>query len=124
MPYSTKRQSGHRAEVLACQHLQEKGLLLLEKNFQCRFGEIDLIMQDGDHIVFVEVRSRSRTDYGQVSESINRHKQDKIIKTATYYLQQQQWLYTRHSRFDVVAIQASADTLTLDWFKNAFWAGQ
>lgn len=123
MPQTTKQVLGTYAEDQACQFLETKGLILLEKNFTCRMGEIDLIMQDGDHIVFVEVRSRSRTDYGRAGESVNRVKQQKIIRTATFYLQKRHWLNTKHGRFDVVAIHFSNGNMTMDWFKNAFLAG-
>lgn len=123
MPQTVKQQRGELAEKMACDYLRKQGFDLIEQNFRCNIGEIDLIMQDGDDIVFVEVRSRSRTDYGHASETINRQKQRKIINAATWWLQQRNWLYTRYSRFDVVAIHYINDSVTLDWFKNAFLAG-
>ncbi len=123
MQQTHKQQLGRSAEETACKLLQTNGLTLLEKNFRCKMGEIDLIMQDGDHIVFVEVRSRSRTDYGKADESINRIKKNKIIKTATYYLQYKRWLNSKHGRFDVVAIHFVRGSMTLDWYKSAFLAG-
>lgn len=118
-----KQRQGSLAESQACQLLSDHGFTLLEKNFRCPLGEIDLIMQDGDHIVFVEVRSRSRKDYGQAGESVNWIKQRKIVKSATYYLQKKGWLYKKHSRFDVVSIHFENGNMVTDWFKNAFLAG-
>jgi putative endonuclease len=78
-------------------------------------------MRDGNDIVFIEVRSRSRTDYGSASETINKSKQRKIIKTAIHFLQNNQWLYKVNSRFDIIALQLIANKWQLDWIKNAFF---
>lgn len=123
MLQTRKQQQGTHAEREACLFLEKKGFSVLEKNFRCRLGEIDLIMADGDDVVFVEVRSRSRTDYGRASETVNRVKQHKIIQTATYYLQKKRWLSTRNGRFDVIEVHYADGHPTLDWFKSAFLAG-
>lgn len=112
---------GKQAELAACSYLEAKGFRLLKKNYRCYLGEIDLIMQDLDDIVFVEVRSRSRFDYGNASESIDKRKKSKLIKTATHFLQTKSWLYKVHSRFDVVAIHYVDNKMNLEWIKNAFW---
>ena len=88
--------------TISCKFLLSKGFSLLQQNYRCRYGEIDLIMSDKEDIVFVEVRSRSRTDYGRAGESINASKKKKLIKTATLFLQTKDWLYKVHSRFDVI----------------------
>ena len=77
-------------------------------------------MQDRDHIVFVEVRLRSRTDYGNALESIGRSKINKLLKTATLFLQKNGWLNKVNSRFDVVVIHPVAGKLQLEWLKNVF----
>lgn len=115
------RQQGHAAENTAAHFLQEKGLLCVTQNYHCHFGEIDLIMRDGDDIVFVEVRSRSRVDYGHAAETVNRGKQKKLIKTAMHFLQRMKWLNKVHSRFDVIAIEWGHGQPQLEWIKNAFW---
>ena len=112
---------GKEAEQKAALFLKEKGLHLLQSNYRCHYGEIDLIMKDKDHIVFVEVRFRHRTDYGNALESINKHKINKLIKTAPHFLQAKKWLYTVNSRFDIVTIHPAAKELQLEWLKNAFW---
>ena len=124
MLQTRKQRLGQQAEHEALVFLTNKGLTLLNKNFRCSLGEIDLIMRDDDYIVFVEVRSRSRTDYGRAGESVNHTKQRKITLAATYYLQQKQWLHTKSGRFDVVEIHYVDNQVTLDWYKNAFLAGQ
>lgn len=122
MSLTDKQQSGQSAEQKARLFLQTKGFRFVEQNYTCRYGEIDLIMRDRDDIVFVEVRSRSRIDYGHAAETINGSKQTKLIKTATHFLQKKEWLYKVSSRFDIVALQLVAGKWQLDWIKNAFLA--
>lgn len=113
---------GQQAEKQAQTYLQKNGLILLQSNYQCYQGEIDLIMRDGNDIVFVEVRSRSRVEYGNALESITPSKIKKIIRAATHYLQKKNWLYSVSSRFDVIAIQYHHGQPQLEWIKNAFLA--
>ena len=115
-----RQQKGKQAELDACRFLQANGLRLLQQNFNCHYGEIDLIMQDQDDIVFVEVRYRCRTDYGNALESVNNRKINKLIKTAKHFLQMKTWLYKINSRFDVIAIHPVAGKMQLEWIKNAF----
>lgn len=108
----TSQQSGQAGEDVALGYLQKEGLTLLERNFSSRAGEIDLIMQDRDTLVFIEVRKRSRRDFGGALASITRAKQQRLIKTAQLFLQK-----TRKNpacRFDVVALDG--DSIT--WLKN------
>lgn len=116
-----RQEKGKQAETAACHYLQEQGLQLLAANFHCPYGEIDLIMKDKEDIVFVEVRSKTRIDYGNALESVNKHKIKKIIKAATHFLQKKKWLYKVTSRFDIIAIHPIAGKMQLDWIKNAFW---
>lgn len=110
--------AGNAAEKLAAAYLQQKGLKLLESNYRCRFGEIDLIMRDGKEIVFVEVRLRSNAFFGGAGASITTSKQQKLTRTAEHYLMQHG---TIPCRFDAVLLDAlSNDNLT--WLKNAFEA--
>lgn len=115
-----RQETGKKAESLACQYLQAKGFHLLQQNYRCYYGEIDLIMQDLDDIVFVEVRSRHRTDFGNALESINKNKISKLVKTASHFLQKKEWLYKVNSRFDVIAIHPVDGKMQLEWIKNAF----
>lgn len=118
-----KKTVGRLAEEMACQFLQAKGLQLLTMNYHCFQGEIDLIMQHESEIVFVEVRKRSRTDYGNALDSVNPTKIRKIIKAATHFLQKQNSLYKVHSRFDVIAIHPINGRMQIEWVKNAFSVG-
>lgn len=106
---------GQQAEDAALAFLQKQGLRLLARNFRCRRGELDLVMQHGDCIVFVEVRYRRQARYGSALESIDAAKQTRLIHTAQVYLTQQRW-HDRPARFDVVAFDADA----LQWLQNAF----
>lgn len=111
-----KKQLGDIAEAKACTFLQNKGLCLIDKNYRTYCGEIDLIMQDKDEIVFIEVRSRAYDTFGTAIESINKVKQQKIIKSAVHYLQKRKWLDKVNYRFDVVGCSPS----NIEWIKNAF----
>src|SRR3990167_10613914 len=98
---------GTSAEQAAKEYLQEKGLVLKLSNFRCKLGEIDLIMQEGVYLVFVEVRSRSSASYGNALESITYAKQQKIKKAAAFYLSSNKLHDKYPARFDVVSLQGS-----------------
>ena len=116
---SNTRQQGQASEHLACQHLQRQGLRLITQNWQCRQGELDLVMLDGDTVVFVEVRARRHSAWGGALESIDARKRGKLVIAAELFLQQHS-RWTRHPcRFDVVAISTDG-AARLDWIKNAF----
>ncbi len=108
---------GKIAENEACNFLQKQGLKLIEKNYYCRSGEIDLIMQDKQELVFVEVRYRAKNEYGSALDSVDQHKIQKIISAATHYLSNHQT--DLPVRFDVIGFDASFKP---NWIKNAFSA--
>lgn len=108
---------GAQAEQLAAQFLQRHGLKLLQRNYLCRYGEIDLILQDGAILVFAEVRLRSRSDFGGAAASINSAKQAKLIRTAQHYLATLPRIPP--CRFDAVLLRAT-DGNNIEWLKNAF----
>jgi putative endonuclease len=113
----TGKFKGQIAESDACNYLIAKGLALLEKNYRRPCGEIDLIMQDKDMVVFVEVRLRKQNYFGTPIESVNSSKQRKLIKTAELYLQQKRLLYKVNFRFDIVGLNGNNE---IEWLKNAF----
>jgi len=104
-----KQELGTKGENLAVSYLLEKGFRIIARNFRCRLGEIDIIAQKGDYLVFVEVRTRSSRAYGLAQESISRAKVNKLRQLAEFYLagHPRQGLFIR---FDVVAV---------DWFAGA-----
>jgi putative endonuclease len=111
---------GHQVESCACHYLESNGLRLVDKNFSCKIGEIDLIMRDGETLVFVEVRYRAKAKYGDSLASITRSKQNKIIRAAKYYLQQNDLYDKVPCRFDVIAVDEQINNQVI-WIKDAFW---
>lgn len=107
-------QRGAKDEQRAAEYLARQGLKVVDRNWRCRFGEIDLICREGDTLVFVEVRARAATGFGGAAESITAGKRDKLIKTAELYLAGQGGYGA--CRFDAVLIQGSS----LTWVRNAF----
>lgn len=108
--------SGNLAEALSAAYLQARGLRLLARNYNCRLGEIDLILADGATLVFAEVRLRRNSDFGGAAESITRAKRQRIIRAARHYLSGRP---EAPCRFDVVLLDA-LDTDRIEWIKDAF----
>ena len=113
---ANRRASGQLGEDLALAYLKARGLTLLERNFRCRMGEIDLVMRDGASIVFVEVRLRTPGAYASAAESIDAHKQKRLVAAASLYLAGRA---EAPCRFDCVLLeQARSDSIR--WIKGAF----
>lgn len=110
---------GAQAEAQAERYLLQQGLVKRDKNYRCKLGEIDLIMQQGDTLVFIEVRLRSHRQFANAAESVTLSKQRKIVNTAGYYLQQHQLTDKVNCRFDVIAF---GEATAPEWIKNAFSA--
>jgi len=113
---------GKTAEDLAFRYLDQRGLKLLSRNYRSRRGEIDLIMQDGDVVVFIEVRSRKDNRTMNVIESIDSTKCARIIQTSRHFLQNMKHPDECTCRFDIVLITGPADTAEIEWIKDAFEA--
>jgi len=118
MTQTQQQITGRNNEVLACQFLKQHKLKLVETNYHCRYGEIDLIMRDKDSLVFIEVRYRAQDRFGSAMESVNVYKQRRLIATAKHYLQQTQ--APLPTRFDVIAISGKGHETKINWLKNAF----
>ncbi len=114
------KKTGKTFEQLACDYLKKHGLRLCAENFQCRYGEIDLIMYDRDTLCFIEVRFRQAQ--GLAAESVDEYKQRKIINTAECYRQQHNLFDDLACRFDVVAVDNQHDRPKITWLKSAFTA--
>lgn len=113
-------EQGRLAEEAAASHLETHGLAVIERNYRCRSGEIDLIMQDRDYLVFIEVRYRKYTGYGGAAASVDSRKQQKLLRAAQHWLQQRQ-ATNRRCRFDVVAVTPGPNrAFCCDWITNAF----
>ena len=113
-----RQRIGAAAEELAARHLLGHGLRILERNFRVRGGEIDLIAREGKTLVFVEVRLRSRSDFGGAAASITLRTQQRLILAARHYLQAHG---EQPCRFDAVLLDA-LDAQAVEWIKGAFSA--
>ena len=114
-------QEGRRAEDLACSFLRARGLKLIERNYRCRCGEIDLIMDDGDCLVFVEVRYRRSGRYGSGAETIDWRKRRRLVATAQHFLHTRAGGDKRASRFDVISVGPAdgRDAGRIQWIQDA-----
>jgi putative endonuclease len=118
----SKRQIGDQYETLAKQYLQRQGLRFIAQNFLTKVGEIDLIFQQGETIVFVEVKYRNNDRFGSAAEMVTRAKMRKLVKTAQIWLSQQNRMAQNIDyRFDVVAIHDSGRDI--NWIQNAIAEG-
>ncbi|MCB1758304.1 MAG: YraN family protein [Gammaproteobacteria bacterium] len=113
------RERGARAETRALGFLSRQGLVLVERNFRCREGEIDLIMFARETLVFVEVRWRSHPDFGSAAESVTTKKQLRIMRAARHFLQLHKQWRNHACRFDVIAMDG-CNQAALEWIKDAF----
>lgn len=113
---------GHAAESLAADHLTRQGLTLLGRNLRAGRGEIDLLMEDGRTLVFVEVRARRARAIVSPLDSISRTKRQKVIETASRLLQSRIEWQNRPCRFDVVAVHTDQEGTSghIDWIRDAF----
>ena len=112
------REVGFSAEEVICHYLLAQGLEVIARNFSCRMGEIDLIMQDRDMMVFVEVRYRKNALFGGAVASVTHAKQKKLLKTALFYRLMHHHKETDPFRFDVVGLEGTP--AKIEWIKNAF----
>ncbi len=116
---------GQRGERLALGHLQAAGLALVVRNFRCRHGEIDLVMSDGDCLVFTEVRYRKARGFASAAASVDRSKRRKLERTAAFYITRHPHEAMRPMRFDVVAIDArDRAPPSITWIRDAFRPGE
>ena len=108
-------QAGARAEDLCAELLRRYGLRILERNWRCRHGEIDLIAEERGTLVFAEVRMRSRDGFGGAAESVTEAKRARLLAAAKLYLTRRP---EAPCRFDVFLV--AGETLRIEWIRNAF----
>ncbi len=113
----SRKDTGDSAEKLAELYLQQHGLKTVARNYRCRYGEIDLIMADGEGLVFVEVRYRASRDFGGAAASIHVAKQRRLIAAAEHYLTQLK--HTPPCRFDAILVN-KMNASHVEWIKDAF----
>lgn len=107
-------------EDISLTYLQHARLELLTRNYSSRFGEIDLIMREGEYVIFVEVRYRDATALGNGAASVGAAKRAKLIRTALLYLQSHPQFAQQPCRFDVIACSGTPQRPQIDWQRNAF----
>ena len=108
---------GQQYEQLALQYLQRQGLQLIQQNYHCKAGEIDLVMRDGASLIFVEVKYRASSAFGGAVAAVTYSKQLKLLRTSRWYLQQHR-LSEQACRLDVLAIEGQPP-YQYQWIKNA-----
>ena len=113
-----RRWLGDRGERKAERFLKSRGLRTVDRNWQCRHGEVDLVMLDGDQLVFIEVRVRTMAGFGDAAASVDASKQARLIRTASMYLAAHPEHSERACRFDVAAM--SGEGSPVEWIADAF----
>lgn len=122
LPGSRDRSArGRAAEEHARRYLESRGLRTLARNYNTRWGELDLVMEHGEHVVFVEVRARMNPAFGGAAASVTRSKQERLVRAATRFLAQHRMAH-RPARFDIVALDGPGDYRDdrTQWLVDAF----
>jgi len=121
-------ETGKQAENVALSHLREQGLILVKRNYRCRLGEIDLVMTQGDLLVFIEVRYRKSDRFGSGAETVDYHKRRKLILAAEHFLYLHHRYVNMGCRFDVIsaspgtgsANDSGSTGMNIKWYRDAF----
>jgi putative endonuclease len=120
---TARQQSGRRAEELAAEFLRAQGFEILQRNYLRRLGELDVIARRADLLVIAEVRTRSSAAFGGAAASVDRRKQQRIIRAATALLQQRAELARLAVRFDVIVVSDPHGAAPrIEWIRHAFEA--
>ncbi len=116
-----KKNRGRKGEDLACEFLKQNGYRVIERNFRCKMGEIDIVATDGESICFTEVKARTRTDYGMPRDAVDRRKQLKLLRCAQLYLKLHPGYAEQFSpRMDIVEILYTEEGTYVRHTPNAF----
>ncbi len=115
----TRISTGKRGEELAAAYLAEAGYRIVERNYRCIFGEIDIVAEEGETLVFVEVKSRRSDAYGDPQLAVGHRKQNKLSRIAMHYLEEKR-LRHHPARFDVVAVKLPPSHQKIELIRNAF----
>lgn len=121
MPMVNNKDLGNFGESIACDYLITQGYHIIQRNYSCKVGELDIIASDCDTLVFVEVKTRTSDKFGMPSESVSYSKQKKIAKTALCYIAYKK-LFEYMSRFDVIEVIVNEEqgTHQVNLIKDAF----
>ncbi len=115
-----KRNIGDDTEQLACEFISSRGAAILERNYRCRQGEVDIIAKDEEYLCFIEVKYRKNDSFGPPQEAVSYRKRQHICKVSTFYLYSKYKSLDISVRYDVIAISPQDNKLTFNWIKNAF----
>ena len=110
---------GKRGEDLAVTYLRKHNYKILERNYRCKFGEVDIIALDKKTLVFIEVKTRTSKEFGSPLTGVTPKKQRQLAKIALYYVQKHR-AFDRPARFDVVAVEIISEQIQVNIIKNAF----
>ena len=113
------RQIGDAKEAFVCAWLEKQGYSIMERNFRCRSGEVDIVAREHRYLVFIEVKYRSGTECGDPSEAVDYRKQQTISRVALFYLHRHGYTESTPVRFDVVSVSGT-DTVGVMLYRNAF----
>ena len=116
MTYSSGAYWEERARKL----IESRGATVIARNYTCRFGEIDLIALDIEWLAFIEVRYRSRSDFGSALASVSPAKQQKVLMTAQIFLASHEDYCNRYCRFDIIAFDGPRGSVSAQWLKRGF----
>ena len=119
MKINDKKDLGYGGEHIAENYLRNNNYEIIEKNFLCRQGEIDIIAKKDEYIVFIEVKTRSNIKFGMPAEAVNWVKKNHLYKAAKYYLYKRN-LYNEYIRFDVIEIMLSNGKFLVNHIKQIF----
>ena len=114
------REAGAAFEARAQRDLERAGLVLLARNYTTRHGELDLVMRDGDRVVFIEVRQRGRAGHGSAAASITASKRERLVRTASLWLAAHPQHARCACRFDVVSYDGTGNGAQMRWLRGAF----
>ena len=115
----SRLKTGKKGEELAADFLTKAGYRIIERNYRCVFGEIDIVAEEGNTLVFVEVKSRRSASYGEPQLAVGYRKQRKISTVALNYIEEKQ-RQGSSARFDVVSIRMTFPKPAIELIKNAF----
>jgi putative endonuclease len=120
---TARQRSGRRAEELAAEYLRAAGCEILQCNFRRRLGELDIVARQAGVLIVAEVRSRAGTAYGGAAASVDRRKQQRIVRAASQLLQQRRDLARLPVRFDVIVVSDPEGAApAIEWIRHAFVA--
>jgi putative endonuclease len=119
MVRNSTRSKGQEGENIAFSYLRQRGYHVMDRNYRCPCGEIDLIAKDGETLVFVEVKTRHSTIFGQPEEAVDFKKRKKMSAVALWYIEEKK-INNYYARFDVVSILLSKDPPEIQLFRDAF----